>query len=632
MKGVLTLLILSYSFLFSGLVHGASELAVLSNQVQKLLKVNREQVNAEAVTELTEKILDNEQHYSNDILAKVFLLSANVASNQSDINNVILFAKKGLATNTLDKKVKLLLTLRLAEAHIITKDFVQLLALTERAVEISRRIDSVKYKLLALSYRSVAFAILGRHSYALADLQQVELDISDSKLAEHIELLTVLGLAYHHLGDYLTSKTMQLKILKLRFEVKQTQNLAQTYLYLGWAYHYLQRFNDSYNAFWESKSHAAQNNAPIAIAYANKALGVVLLKQGEHERATTVLQEAVKTFQNHQMNTEQIEATVALAKALFDSKENTKAYALLNKVITLLDGEDISLKYAGFYRMVAEMHLEKKNLAEAYWWQEKHSKVLLKKLAENKKSSSTIFRLSNLPGGISTTSKPMEESKNIALKLAGNSELSSSFVNKYQKQRTIIISLSALVCIFLVTLIGTLLKLKVQRKNNAYDEGEVSSYIMPGPMKTKFDYQLVFKKARKYQFPISVCHLTITNWQELEFHFNKKCVSEVVKDVASLINEQLSEFDYAGQLSNGQYLLLFEHQEMQDVTAKLDKLVQAINSRSFANLGDFSITMHYSLNMPDFKDIDPYLFLARITESGNIEQVSQSQINQAKVS
>ena len=101
----------------------------------------------------------------------------------------------------------------------------------------------------------------------------------------------------------------------------------------------------------------------------------------------------------------------------------------------------------------------------------------------------------------------------------------------------------------------------------------------------------------------------------------------MTKDIASLINEHITEFDYVGLLNEGEYLLLFEHQSSQEAIVKLDLLLQAINTRAFANLGDFSVAMKYSLNTPDFKDIDPYLFLARIVESVNIESVNQSKVS-----
>jgi len=610
---------------------GVSEEVKLSNDVQQLQKVNNENINADTVNSLAKKILSDSQHYSNDILAKVFLLSANVASNQGDINKVFHFAKQGLAANSRDKNIRRTLLLKLAEVHVAKKQYKQLLQLTQRALNKSEVNHSDKYQLLSLSYRSVAFAMLGQHQKALDDLQQVEQGISKSELTEHIELLTVLSLAYHGLADYQTSLTMQLKILKLRFEMQQIGNLDQTYLYLGYAYLYLLRFDDAYNAFWESKKHAESKGAPISAAYASKGLGITLLKQRDFIAAIDPLELAVGVFEQSEMSSEHIETLAALVKAKLGVQQTTEAYTLLLKVLDLLDGKDISLKFAGFYSMVAEMYFAQKNYQKAYQWRAKFSLVLLEKLEVYKKTSSLNYDVSHLPVGMYPRIKPIDESKKLAIKLAGNSELSSSFVSKFERQKLVIISLSALAIILLITLIGFFLRLRSQRINQAYEEIEKPSYVMASPMQTKFDYQLCFKKARKYQYPLTVGYLIVENWQELDFHFNNKSISEVIKDIASVINEQLTEFDYAGLLNNGEYLLLFEHQTVEDAIVKLDKLVQAVNARSFATLGGFSVTMKYSLNRPDFKDIDPYLFLARMAESVSIKQVTQSQISHPQV-
>jgi hypothetical protein len=73
--GFLFKILLSYiSLSLNTHAQGSSELAVLSNQVQQLLKVDGEIIDTDSVTMLSKKILENRQHYSNDILAKVFLL------------------------------------------------------------------------------------------------------------------------------------------------------------------------------------------------------------------------------------------------------------------------------------------------------------------------------------------------------------------------------------------------------------------------------------------------------------------------------------------------------------------------------------------------------------------------------
>lgn len=619
--------LLSFFLVSTTLAQAPPEQVVLSNQVQQLLKVNNEIVDNDTVISLSKKIIDNRQHYSNSILAKVYLLLARVASNQGNINKVFEYSQNGLEANSLDKKIQLALLLKLADVYIARKEYIHLLTLSQVAVQDSQLSHSVKYQLLSLSYRSVAFSMLGKHEQALVDLQQVEQGISKSELTEHTELLTILALAYHHLSDYQTSLTMQLKILKLKFEMGQKINIAQTYLYLGYAYFYSQRFDDAYNAFWESKKSALASSAPIHVAHAEKGLGLVLITQKQFYESFQPLQQAIDVFQKNNMFSDHIESLSALAKAKLGANQTIEGYVLLTKIVQLLNGKDMSLEYTGFYRMVAEMHLAKKNYQAAYRWREKYSQILLDKLNYKRKYSSTVKGLSHLTIGITSENEPIEESKRLAVKLAASSELSSSFVGKYQKQRVVIISLSALTCLLLLSLVFFFLRLRVQKINKAYEEVEKPSYVIDTALQTKFEYQLAFKKARKFQYPLNVGYITVDNWQELIFHFNKKSINEVTKDIASVINEQITEFDYAGLLSEGEYLVLFEHQSSQEANAKLAKLVQAVNTRAFANLGNFSVTMKYSLNMPGFKDIDPYLFLARIAESVNIEKVNSSKVS-----
>lgn len=66
---------------------------MLSNQIKQLLKVNNEMVDHDAVNSLSERIINNRQYYSNDMLAKVYLLSARVASNQETLTKFLSILK-----------------------------------------------------------------------------------------------------------------------------------------------------------------------------------------------------------------------------------------------------------------------------------------------------------------------------------------------------------------------------------------------------------------------------------------------------------------------------------------------------------------------------------------------------------
>ncbi|MFT5816233.1 MAG: hypothetical protein ACI9VT_004011 [Psychroserpens sp.] len=50
------------------------------------------------------------------------------------------------------------------------------------------------------------------------------------------------------------------------------------------------------------------------------------------------------------------------------------------------------------------------------------------------------------------------------------------------------------------------------------------------------------------------------------------------------------------------------------VLIKFTRIMQAIKARFFANLGDYSLKVNFSINSPSIQDIDPYVFLARLSE------------------
>lgn len=46
----------------------------------------------------------------------------------------------------------------------------------------------------------------------------------------------------------------------------------------------------------------------------------------------------------------------------------------------------------------------------------------------------------------------------------------------------------------------------------------------------------------------------------------------------------------------------------------MDKIVDALKVRFFANLGEFSVNIVFSLDAPNVQDIDPYIFLSRLID------------------
>ena len=68
-------------------------------------------------------------------------------------------------------------------------------------------------------------------------------------------------------------------------------------------------------------------------------------------------------------------------------------------------------------------------------------------------------------------------------------------------------------------------------------------------------------------------------------------------------------------INDGEYLFLAPHWSNQELDEFLSNLSKAFDLQFFANLGDFSLTMRYAVETPSIQDIDPYIFLSRLSNA-----------------
>ena len=586
----------------------------LINQVELLFKADPEKLNHSEIVELSNRIILQREKYPNEILAKTYLLLANVASNKGELETAYQFTQDGLAITTQyeNTNAKLCLQIKLASIFSAKKQYEQLLLTAQQAINIPQDKENTKYFLLALSYRSVAFAMLNQHEDALTDLQKVEYIIKQNpSFAEHIALLAILASAHYHLGDYQTALTMQLKILKLRFSLNKLENVGQTYFHLAEAYYRLNRFNDAYNAYWEAKVYANKKEAPIYEAYASQGLGITLVKQKQYIEAESEILKAKALFYQYNLARPHLETIISLALLSDLTEQKQKAKNLLLEAEELTLNIELTDDFIILYQLLSNIYIDNENMNKAYFWQKKYSDALSKTKTPTISLPQLSTKYTNKINNNSASSK----TRQLAVNLAEQSELATSFSAKYQQQQTRILILSGIVLLLLCSVIFIGLKHRATNLKRTYEAIEKPSYILASPIQTKQLYQNNFNMARKYSYPLTLGYISISNWKELTFQFNKKTVAEVSHEIASLINEHINEFESAGIINEGEYLLLFPHQHKEEVAISIEKLVSELKLRFFANLGEFSVIIAYSIENPNFQDIDPYIFLSQLSDS-----------------
>jgi len=599
------LLFTAVFFGFSTETFSANDKEIETNvaQVNHYFAMDKEYLPNDQVVSLASSVIQNREFYSNETVAKVFYLLAEAATNKGDAVRAMQFALDGKGLIGLDPGLALSFLLKIASGHYIEGKFKRVKIVAEQAVKLASKSNNPQSLLKALSYRAMANALIAEDQLAFADLQQVERLLTQyQKFADHIGLLEVLAIAHYYLHDYSASITLYNKVIKLRIDLNKTINIDHSYYSLARSYLHLDRLDDSYNAFWQAKNYAEKQGLPIKIAFAQMGLGQVLLSQQHAAQALTRLQTAESLFQGQSLTRPYFTTLIYLSKAASILNLKDLAYESLEKAEKLAEQIDFTNEQIEVYQLLSAMYQEKNQLKKALIAQQKY--LMLYKQLQKSHVVSHEKKLEN-----------NHKNRDISLKLAEHSGLISQFNDKYRQQKELIWWISILLFVFLILVLFLVLKIRAMKLNKAYDEVEKPVDYIANSTQTKKYYQLQFKMSRKYQYPLVVGYLSVDNWKELTFHFNKKIINEVAKTIAVLVNEYSDEFDQVGLIHEGEYLLLCPHQGLDEVKAKFSQMVDALNVRFFANLGEFSVKMSYAYKVPSLQDIDPYIFLARLSES-----------------
>lgn len=604
---IFTLLLLQPNSLLANSVI-ANSLAIEKNTrvIEDLFTQNKDHLLTGNVRDILNDIIEQRDLYSENTRAKVFILFADLANNLSDVERSFQFSLVGSKLLDIDLPLKLNLLLKVAAGYYTKGQYQEVLIASNEAITLAKTSAKIKYHLLALAYRSMAYILINNYSEAFTDLKNIEGLLERNKpFEDNIELLEIISSAHHYLGNYQTVLMINKKILKLRFDLSSKYDLVNTYYHLASAYHHLGLLDDAYNAYWETKRYAQDNGSQVDIAFAELGLGEVLFLQKNYQASYVALIKAANIFKEKSLSKSYLSTLIALAKVSLLTGREEFSHQLLKQAENMIPVIKLSSEQIELYLLLAEMYQDQQNYAEAL--------VLLQSYIElNKEFVNNRLAIISLQ---KETTKKQDEAKELSIKLVEKSALNAIFYKKFQQQQLTIIALvvTLFVIIFLLTIFA--LKKRSKKMNVDYDAREKTPYFLECPAKIKHIYQSAYKQARKYNYPLTIGYVSIDNWKELTFRFNKKALHEVSKTIAILINEHIGEFDHAGVINDGEYLLLFPHQKSSTIEKSFTGLKESLNVRLFANLGGEAVNIHFSLDIPTIQDIDPYIFLSKLRDT-----------------
>jgi tetratricopeptide (TPR) repeat protein len=559
------------------------------------------------IVKIAQVVVSNRKNYNSDMVAKAFSLLSDIAFNRGDVVAALQFAQYGSDVATIDVLIKLDLLLKVARGYYSQGKYIQLRDISQETAWLAEQAGNMNYHLQASAYSAVAYALSADHTLAVAELSTVEHLLSQNKhRVEQVAVLEIIAEAHFYLAEYGNAVQLLNRVLKLRVEMSKVKGIARTYHLLAAAYYQLHQYDDAYHAYWQSKQLSSKYGLNIRSSYAELGLGQVLHQQQKFPQAKAHLAKALVIFEEYNLPRAKLSAEIALVKVNYALGDSDEAVQSLLVAEGLAENQVLTPQQIELYLMLSEYYRTTSQFQQAVKVQQRYIELYRGFNPETHGRAVIAENASN-------------KSKDLALNLADQSELSLQFNEKYHRQQVLILLLTVtLVCIALIAILGRVRRYR-KKRHQGYDEIDLPKNQLSRPVKTKYWYQQQYKIARKYQYKVSIAYLVVENWQELDFHFSKKVLADVYQAIAIIVNENLDEEDFSGEISVGEYLFLCPYQDTEQMDVKLTRIKQAIKTRFFANLGDYSVKISFLVDSPNIQDIDPYVFLSRLSDRTDAE-------------
>lgn len=618
MNKLLLGILICASFTFSSHAASVSHEKDLRQLLNQYYLQDKEQLITQAVVDDAHAVIRERNQFSPNMVAMAFSLLSDVAFNRGNLLAAFQFARYGSESKAVAANIQLDLLLKLARGYYAEGNYIELRNTSNRAARLAEQANNMNYHLQALAYSVVSYALNADYALAVVELNKVEVLLSQNQHSvDQITLLEVIAEAHFYLSEYENAVELLNKVLKLRNDMSRTLGIARTYHLVANAYYQLYQFDDAYNAYWQSMFFAKKYQLDIRVAYAELGLGKVLYRQGQFEEAKVRLQSALVIFSQHNLVRVKVSAQIVLAKVMYALNQTNDGNKMLLATQSLAETIVLSPQQIELFLLLTDYYSKQKQFQKAMKAQKQYLKLY-------QNFHPNIREINTLTNAAASAS---HKTKELALNLAEKSQLSIEFDDKYRLQKLWIVLLAIGLCVSLVFIIYCRLREYRQKLHRNYDEVELPQSRIAQPIQTKRWYQQQYKMARKYQYEIAIAYLEIENWQELSFHFNRKILADISQTLATIYNENIDEEDFAGLISEGEYLFLCPHQTPEQIQVKLARIEHAINTCFFANLGDYSLKVRFVIDSPTIQDIDPYGFLSRLSEGKGIRKaVSNSEL------
>lgn len=109
-----------------------------------------------------------------------------------------------------------------------------------------------------------------------------------------------------------------------------------------------------------------------------------------------------------------------------------------------------------------------------------------------------------------------------------------------------------------------------------------------------------FKRASRYQSPLSCLMIDIDHFKSVNDAFGHQCGDIVLKEIAQLIQANIREVDTAARWGGEEFIVLSPNTEKGNVRQVAERIVKSVSLHTFTGLGQLQITVSVGISgLPD---------------------------------
>ncbi|MCC5827391.1 diguanylate cyclase [Alkalimonas sp.] len=298
------------------------------------------------------------------------------------------------------------------------------------------------------------------------------------------------------------------------------------------------------------------------VAYAQKELAAIALRQQEPNQAKQLLLQALASFEEANNRYMLLDTQLQLGRIALQSNELAAAANYLQQAMAYANPEHMPIQHAEVQRLQAEWLSQSGQADQAY----QLLKASSQRLAELQREESTQL-LHQLRAQYELDSRKLENEL-----LQKELELQHSLLNSQAKhQRLLTVLLFGAIAGSLL-LLFLLARIWWQRKRLHHLAHFDSLTSLPNRHYTLKLLQQQLRLASRHQYPLSIAMLDLDHFKQINDQFGHTTGDQLLRDFATECQQQLRASDVIGRIGGEEFLAILPHTTVDAAAAVLEKL------------------------------------------------------------